>query len=203
MPTIKPNFGNTIVLYLHVLKADCYILRKSLCAVPNLLNHRNITSYSYFSTLSGIIFLSLDDEYSITFAPNSSNAIFQRFITKSNYNKTQFKLNFQININILIQMKSKSLLKLPNQLNLGTILPGQYGQICLPLKSSSVAFLNLELSKRAVSLGYFLLREGTNDCKNEMSLIIKPGVTTNIIVASYPEQVSKSTTHNGQLYISE
>lgn len=55
-------------------------------------------------------------------------------------------------------MKSKSLLKLPNQLNLGTILPGQYGEISLPLKSSSVAFLNLELSKRSTNLGYFLLR---------------------------------------------
>lgn len=63
-------------------------------------------------------------------------------------------------------MKSKFLLKLPNQLNLGTVLPGQYGEIALPLKCSSVAFLNLELSKRSIEMGYFLLREGTNDCKN-------------------------------------
>jgi hypothetical protein len=83
-------------------------------------------------------------------------------------------------------MKSKSLLKLPNQLNLGTILPGQYGEISLPLKSSSVAFLNIELSKRATNAGFFMLREGTNDCKNEMSVVIKPGMTTNIVVASYP-----------------
>lgn len=83
-------------------------------------------------------------------------------------------------------MKSKSLLKLPSQLNLGTILPGQYGEMSLPLKSSSVAFLTLELSKRAISSGYFLLREGTNDCKNEMSVVLKPSTTVNIIVASYP-----------------
>jgi hypothetical protein len=100
-------------------------------------------------------------------------------------------------------MKSKSILKLPNQLNLGTILPGQYGEISLPLKSSSVAFLTLELSKRAVSCGFFLLREGTNDCKNEMSVVVKQGVPTNIIVASYPEEVSRSTTHHGELYVSE
>lgn len=100
-------------------------------------------------------------------------------------------------------MKNKSSLKLPSQLNLGTVLPGQYGEIVLPLKCSSVAFLNLELSKRSISAGYFLLKEGTNDCKNEMSLVVKPGGTTNIIVASYPEEVSKSTLHNGELYISE
>ena len=63
-------------------------------------------------------------------------------------------------------MISKSLLKLPNQLNLGTILPGQYGEIVLPLKSSAVAFLNLSLSSRAIKAGFFLLKEGTNDCKN-------------------------------------
>ena len=72
-------------------------------------------------------------------------------------------------------MNSKSLLKLPNQLNLGTILPGQYGEIILPLKSSGVAFINLSLSGKAA-----------NDCKNELSVVLKPGVTTNIIVASYP-----------------
>lgn len=83
-------------------------------------------------------------------------------------------------------MNSKSLLKLPNQLNLGTILPGQYGEIILPLKSSGVAFINLSLSGKAVNSGFFLLREGTNDCKNELSVVLKPGVTTNIIVASYP-----------------
>lgn len=55
-------------------------------------------------------------------------------------------------------MKSKFLLKLPSQLNLGTVLPGQYGEISLPLKCSSVAFLNLELSKRSIEMGYFLLR---------------------------------------------
>jgi len=63
-------------------------------------------------------------------------------------------------------MKSKSLLKLPSLLNLGAVLPGQYGEIVLPLKSVTVAFLNLELSKKAISSGFFLLKEGTNDCKN-------------------------------------
>ncbi len=84
-------------------------------------------------------------------------------------------------------MLSKSVLKLPNQLNLGTVLPGQYGEAVLPLKSTSVSFLSLELSKRSIASGFFLLREGSNDCKNEMSLVIKPGNTINIIVASYPE----------------
>jgi hypothetical protein len=84
-------------------------------------------------------------------------------------------------------MISKSLLKLPNQLNLGAILPGQYGEIVLPLRASEVSFVNLSLSSRAVASGFFLLKEGTNDCKNEMSLVLKPGVTLNVIVASYPE----------------
>jgi hypothetical protein len=34
-----------------------------------------------------------------------------------------------------------------------------------------------------------------------MSLVVKPGVTTNIIVASFPEEVSKSTAHSGELLI--
>ena len=83
-------------------------------------------------------------------------------------------------------MNSKSLLKLPNQLNLGAILPGQYGEIVLPLKSPGVAFINLSLSSKSAGSGFFLLREGTNDCKSELSVVLKPGVTTNIIVASYP-----------------
>ena len=87
---------------------------------------------------------------------------------------------------VYIQMSSKSLLKLPNQLNLGSILPGQYGETILPLRSPAVAFLNLSLSNRSVNSGYFLLKEGTNDCKNELSIVLKPGVTTNVIVASYP-----------------
>lgn len=36
-----------------------------------------------------------------------------------------------------------------------------------------------------------------------MNIVIKPGLTTNIIVASYPEEVSKSTTHTGELIITE
>jgi hypothetical protein len=100
-------------------------------------------------------------------------------------------------------MSSKSLLKLPNQLNLGSILPGQYGEIVLPLRSPTVTFANLTLSSRSVNNGYFLLKEGTNDCKNELSLVIKPGATTNIIVASYPEELYKSTTFTGELEVSE
>lgn len=100
-------------------------------------------------------------------------------------------------------MKSKSLLKLPSQLNLGTILPGQYGEMVLPLKSPTVAFLTLELSKRAISAGFFLLRENSNDCKNEMSVVVKPGAAINIIVASYPEETGKSTAFSGELFISE
>lgn len=88
---------------------------------------------------------------------------------------------------IYIQMNSKSLLKLPSQLNLGSILPGQYGEIVLPLKTSSVAFLNLTLSSKAVSCGFFLLKEGSNDCKNELNLVMKAASTVNVIVASYPE----------------
>jgi hypothetical protein len=38
-----------------------------------------------------------------------------------------------------------------------------------------------------VSAGFFLLKEGSNDCKNEMNLVIKAGSTTNVIVAAYPE----------------
>lgn len=83
-------------------------------------------------------------------------------------------------------MNSKSLLKLPNQLNLGTILPGQYGEIVLPLNTSAVAFLKLGLSVKAVNAGFFLLKEGTNDCKNELNLVMKAGQRINIIVASYP-----------------
>ena len=63
-------------------------------------------------------------------------------------------------------MSSKSILKLPSQLNLGSILPGQYGELILPLKSSTVTFLNLTLSPKAISSGFFLLKEGTNQCKN-------------------------------------
>lgn len=65
-----------------------------------------------------------------------------------------------------------------------------------------MSFLQLELSKRSISSGYFLLREGTNDCKNELSLVIKAGTTTNVVIASYSEEVSKSTVFNGELYIS-
>ena len=83
-------------------------------------------------------------------------------------------------------MNSKSILKLPSQLNLGSILPGQYGEIILPLKTSEVAFLNLSLSPKAVSSGFFLIKAGTNDCKNDLSIVVKPGVTSKIIVASYP-----------------
>lgn len=63
-------------------------------------------------------------------------------------------------------MNFKSLLKIPNQLNLGSILPGQYGEIVLPIKSLAVAFIKLSLSAKAVSSGFFLLKEGSNDCKN-------------------------------------
>lgn len=84
-------------------------------------------------------------------------------------------------------MHSKSLLKLPNQLNLGSILPGNYGEIILPLKTSAVAFIKVELSPKAVNAGFFLLKEGSNDCKNEFNLVMKAGQTINIIVASYPE----------------
>jgi hypothetical protein len=84
-------------------------------------------------------------------------------------------------------MKSKSLLKLPSQLNLGNILPGQYGEIMLPLKSSAIAFIELELSSKAVNSGFFLLKEGSNECKNSLKVVVKPGTTTNVIVASYPE----------------
>jgi hypothetical protein len=59
-------------------------------------------------------------------------------------------------------MKSKSLLKLPSQLNLGIILPGQYGEIMLPMKSSTIAFVELELNSKAINSGFFLLKEGTN-----------------------------------------
>lgn len=84
-------------------------------------------------------------------------------------------------------MISKSLLKLPSQLNLGHILPGQYGEIMLPFKTSSIAFIDLQLSSRAINSGFFLLKEGSNECKNELKLVLKPGTTTNVIVASYPE----------------
>lgn len=57
-----------------------------------------------------------------------------------------------------IQMNYKSLLKLPNQLNLGSILPGQYGEIILPIRTATVSFLNLSLNKKAGSSGFFLLR---------------------------------------------
>lgn len=36
-----------------------------------------------------------------------------------------------------------------------------------------------------------------------MSVVLKPSCTINIIVASYPEEVLKSTTHTGELFISE
>ena len=84
-------------------------------------------------------------------------------------------------------MKPKSLLKLPSQLNLGSVLPGQYAEIVLPLRSSMLAFLQLDLSSKAVNSGFFLLKEGTNDCKNEMNLVVKAGSIVNIIVAAYPE----------------
>lgn len=84
-------------------------------------------------------------------------------------------------------MSSKALLKLPSQLNLGAILPGQYGETILPLHSSAVAFINLSLSVRAVNSGFFLLKEGTNDCKNELNLVLKAETAAYVIVASYPE----------------
>ena len=83
-------------------------------------------------------------------------------------------------------MNSKSILKLPSQLNLGSILPGQYGEIVLPLKSSDVVFLNLSLTPKAIQAGFFLLKQHTNDCKSELNLVVKPGNPINIIVASYP-----------------
>ena len=98
---------------------------------------------------------------------------------------------------------SSSLLKLPGQLNLGTILPGQYGEILLPLRAPAVAFLTLELSRRAISSGFFLVREGSNDCKTNMSVVVKPATTLNIIVASYPEDVSKSASYTGELVVRE
>lgn len=59
---------------------------------------------------------------------------------------------------IYIQMNSKSILKLPSQLNLGAILPGQYGEIVLPLRTSDIAFLNLSLTPKAIHAGFFLLK---------------------------------------------
>lgn len=100
-------------------------------------------------------------------------------------------------------MKSKSLLKLPSQLNLGIILPGQYGEAVLPLRSSAVAFLNLTLSQKAVNGGFFLLKEESNECKSELNVVTKPGVTYNVIVASYGEEFFKSTSFSGELIVTE
>lgn len=55
-------------------------------------------------------------------------------------------------------MQPKSILKFPNLLNLGSILPGQYGEAVIPLKSSSVAFLTFEISKNSISNGFFLVK---------------------------------------------
>lgn len=55
-------------------------------------------------------------------------------------------------------------LKLPNFLNLGAILPGQYGEAILPLSSSTPLFLSLELTASSVKNGFFLVKEGSNDC---------------------------------------
>ena len=48
-----------------------------------------------------------------------------------------------------------------------------------------------------------MVKEGSNDCKTEMSLVVKPGQTTNVIVASYPEEVTKSAAYSGELMVGE
>ena len=49
-------------------------------------------------------------------------------------------------------------LKLPNILNLGTVLPGQYGEAILSMSSKNALFLNLELSSKSIKNGFFILK---------------------------------------------
>ena len=54
-------------------------------------------------------------------------------------------------------------MKLPNILNLGTVLPGQYGEAVLPLYPEAPAFMTLELDQRSIASGFFVLKEGSSD----------------------------------------
>lgn len=156
MPAMEANPRNLRVVMLNFLETDSDELWQSRAAVPYFLPSITLTSSLSSSTWLGWCIPSLlYEECAITFAPSVRRARLVRLIAKND-----------LNYDIIGGMKSKFLLKLPSQLNLGTVLPGQYGEIALPLKCSSVAFLNLELSKRSIEMGYFLLREGTNDCKN-------------------------------------
>lgn len=59
-------------------------------------------------------------------------------------------------------MKNMSGLKLPSSLDLGTVLPGHYGESMLPLSSSELAFLTLSFTEKSLSNGFFLLKEGNS-----------------------------------------
>ena len=61
-------------------------------------------------------------------------------------------------------MKNASGIKFPNLLNLGTILPGQYGEAILSLSNPEPAFLTLTLTQKTIGNGFFLIKEGSSDC---------------------------------------
>lgn len=94
-------------------------------------------------------------------------------------------------------------LKLPNLLNLGTILPGQYGESVLTLNFPDAAFLSLNLTPKAIANGFFLLKEGSTDCLESFNVVLKPNKTMQILIGSYPNEVPQSASFAGELIVSE
>ena len=78
-------------------------------------------------------------------------------------------------------------MKLPNILNLGAVLPGQYGEAILPLYSEAPAFMTLELDQRSITSGFFLLKEGSSDAVESINIVVKPKKMLNIMVGAYSQ----------------
>lgn len=96
-----------------------------------------------------------------------------------------------------------SKLKLPNILNLGTVLPGQYGEAILSLSSQTVLFLSLTLNQNSIKNGFFLLKEGSNDCVESLNTVVKANKITNIMIGSYSRELPETASFSGELIVNE